>query len=145
MIDSTTLERPKTTAPFKGVLTARPVYTLLPDTDQVSDMRNGRIRIGSLSRCGLPASVISWTMVAPGPMTPDVEAVLPSLAAHAWRMVAWVRVQVVGTLPMRTNQWGGAFWSDDLTLISGGRHAVGLTTVLCHEILHMVWRGHLSE
>ncbi len=148
-----------------GVLLETPPYHRLARHDVVYGLKSGRVGTAPLARYRLPAGLRGTVLVSPAATNEDGLAMLPALAILADRMLPWCPVHVVPNVLRATSQGddfarasgsyevegklykgagGLACWNENLILLVSAT-PTAMAEAMCHEIMHMMWRGHLSE
>jgi hypothetical protein len=148
-----------------GVLLETPTYHRLDRHDVVYGLKSGRVGTAPLARYRLPAGLRGTVLVAPAATNDDGLAILPALAALADRMLPWCPVNVLpnvlgavvdgddfaraqGSYEVEGRLYkgcGGLACSGENLILLVSASSTALADALCHEIMHMLWRGHLSE
>ena len=148
-----------------GVLLDHPVYHRLDRHDVVFGLKSGQVGTAPLARYRLPAGLRGAILVAPAATNKDGLAMLPVLAALADRMLPWCPVHVLphvlravtdgddfaraqGSYEVEGRLYKGcgglACWNENLILLVSTT-PTAMAETMCHEIMHMLWRGHLSD
>lgn len=148
-----------------GVLLAQPSCTPQPMHSMVYSLQDSRVGSAPLARYRLPADVREDILIMPGDVPSTAIASLDYLATLADRMAPWVRVHCVPKGLTRMDgrddfgSWGTRWHvgGEDYAAWGGlacGRHKmvlvclateVRMASVLCHELMHIVWRTCLNQ
>ena len=148
-----------------GVLHDVPGYTGTGRHDVVNGLVGGKVGKAPLARYRLPEALREHVLIAPAATDDDGLAMLPMLAKLADRVCPWVAVHIVprilraqaadsdfgralGYYEVEGRRYstagGSACYSHNLVLLQSGG-PVWMSHFLCHELMHIMWRNHLSQ